>query len=303
MFDRVSLITLTAPRLLLMAAPLVFVACQVLPGGVSGPTPTAFPGVPNEPGSATPTPMPAFFGQPYVPDTGRTFIAQSWLENGADMPFADDTEFRLFLWDDGSLGARTGCGGFSAATYSIEDGFLRLTEVERSRNLSEDACGNTRAAQDDWIARFLTAAPTFDLNGQTLVLAAGVSVITFAELIEPPPTPRIGFVGILDRASQGGDEINVPRGLIASVTFLDDGSVSWKVGDCASGAANYMGVDNDTVTFTEPSSTGICAGGKGSVADAVMSVFSTSTAEYRHENLSLRLSTPDTQLYFADADY
>lgn len=293
------LISRTLRRLLLAAAPLVVMACEVLPGGVSGPTPTAFPGVPNEPGSATPTPMPAFFGQPYVPDTGRTFIAQSWLENGADMPFADDTEFRLFLWDDGSLGARTGCGGFSAATYSIEDGFLRLTEVERSRNLSEDACGNTRAAQDDWIARFLTAAPTFDLNGQTLVLAAGVSVITFAELIEPPPTPRIRFVGILDRASQGGDEINVPGGLTASVTFLDDGSVSWEIGDCGSGGATYVGVDNHTINFTDTTTNSSCKGNTAAVEEAVTSVFSSTGVEYAVEG-SLSLTATDTQLVFSD---
>ena len=243
--------------------------------------------------------MPAFLGQPYVPNTGRTFIAQSWLENGADKPFADDTEFRLILYDDGRLGARTGCGSFGASSYSVDDGILRLTDVQRSRNLSEDGCGNTRAAQDDWIARFLTATPTFDLNGQTLVLAAGVSVITFMELIEPPPTPRIRFVGILDSATHGDDEIKVPRGLIASVTFLDDGSVTWKIGDCGSGSASYVGVDNHTVNFTDTTTKGRCKGDIAAVEEAVTSLFSGTSVEYAVEG-NLTLATSDMVLVFAD---
>lgn len=279
-------------RLFLAAGPLVLVACQILPGGMAGPTPTHFAGEANEPGSATPTPMPAFFG-PIGPERPvRHFVSVSRTHDGQDAPFVDGRPIDLWYADDGHLGV-TGCNhmGFE---YTLVDGRLMATPTGQSLI----GCGPAGTIQDSDIARFVESDPTFDLAGESLVLASGGTVITFAERIQPPPTPRIRFVGILDRASHGNDEINVPASLISSVTFLDDGSVSWEIGDCGSGGATYVGVDNHTITFTDAGIDSSCTDETATVEEAVTSVLSTASVEYRVDSGNLSLSTPDTELEF-----
>jgi hypothetical protein len=159
-------------------------------------------------------------------------------------------------------------------------------------------CGPEATIQDSDIARFVESGPSFDLAGGSLVLASGGTVVTFAERIEPAPTPSIRFVGVLKHVYQTDGEMDLPASLDLTVTFLDDGSVSWDVGNCGSGTASYVGIDNHVITFTDAESDSSCTGDTAAVEEAVTSVLSTVNVEYRVENPTLTLSTPITELVF-----
>lgn len=120
---------------------------------------------------------------------GRTFVSESVTEDGQPRPLVDGTRIRLTVHDDGGgIGADAGCniiGGQLARTphrLVIDD----LTSTEM-------ACPPDRGEQDEWLAGFLDADPTYALRGPRLRLVVGATVIRLVDdevvhLARPPAT-------------------------------------------------------------------------------------------------------------------
>lgn len=80
-------------------------------------------------------------------------------------------------FDEGNLAAQAGCNTiFGAAAW--DDGTLRFTGEPARTSMG---CVDGLAEQDDWLAAFLTAGPSVELDGTTLTLDDGTATITLEQ--------------------------------------------------------------------------------------------------------------------------
>lgn len=102
-------------------------------------------------------------------------------EDGTARAMVDDAVIAL-RFTDGQLSATAGCNHLGA-TYSVEDGVLRLDELSST----DMGCDPERHQQDEWLADFLAAAPTVETSEDGFTLAGGRTSIRFVDLefVEP----------------------------------------------------------------------------------------------------------------------
>jgi heat shock protein HslJ len=221
---------------------------------------------------------------------GTEWLSASVTEGGADRPLLDGTQVRLGF-NDGELAASAGCNSMGG-DYRIDSGRL----VFDGGWMTEMVCDEERAAQDDWLFRFLDAQPTIAQDGDKLTLTSGDVVIALldAEVAEPD-LPLTGTTWTVDTIVSGDAASSVPDGALASLVFTDDGRVEVNTG-CNTGGGTYEAT-NDTITVSEVITTlRACGGAEGQLESAVRAVITAGDIDYVIDASSLTLMAGDQSL-------
>ena len=153
-------------------------------------------------------------------------------------------------------------------------------------------------AQDDWLVTMLGSEPKLTLNGDELTLTSGETVISLldAEVAEPDQ-PLAGPTWTLTSLITGDAVSSVPEGVIANITFNDDGTVAINPG-CNSGGGTYA-VDGDSISFSDLITTEMaCLGPAMDVEAAVIAVLSADEITFAIDASTLTLMATDIGLQF-----
>src|SRR5690242_17014558 len=98
---------------------------------------------------------------------GRTFLSTAVTEKGEDRPLAPGTRL-LLTFQDGNLRAHAGCNHVTGPV-SLDGGRVGVGALASTMM----SCGDVLDGQDRWLAGFLSANPTWRLDGDDLVLSTG----------------------------------------------------------------------------------------------------------------------------------
>ncbi len=276
-------------RLSIAILTLSLAACSMGPGAPASPTPSVPPSA-SPPASASPSPT-----QPPQGLDGRSFLSVAVTEDGAPRPLAPDTRIRL-NFDGTNLGASAGCNQIGG-TYELDGDRIVYT----GGAMTEMGCDPPRHAQDDWLVAFLGSGPTYALNGHDLVLTSGTTVVTLLdEEAADPDRPLVGTTWTLTTIFSGGPDgaaVSIPEGVVATLTFNEDGTVDVHPG-CNQGSGTYT-VDGDTITFGDIAMTAMgCDDARGQVEADVVTVLGAATVQFAIDGAGLTLETEEGGLQF-----
>ncbi|MGW5055286.1 META domain-containing protein [Actinokineospora sp. NPDC004072] len=181
-------------------------------------------------------------------------------ESGRDL--VEGTRVRLEFTGDGRLLASAGCNTISGP---VETGGGKVVVTDLA--VTEMGCDPDRHAQDEWLAGWLAAAPTWRLDGERLVLAAeGVELV----LARPAVPPLLGTTWVVDTLIDGEVAASVPAR--ATLVFSAD-RVAVDTG-CNTGSAGYR-LSGAAIVFEPPVLTRMaCAPEVMAVEDAIVAVLS-----------------------------
>lgn len=220
----------------------------------------------------------------------REFLSTSVTEDGQDRPLVDGTQIRL-TFNDGQIGASAGCN-IMGGSYRIEDGRLLF----EGGGMTEMGCDDARHAQDDWLFGFLGSQPTISLDGSDLTLAAGGTVVELVDReVADPDRDLVGPTWTVASIISGDAVSSVPNGVVATLTFADDGRFDVQTG-CNEGGGSYE-VDGDRLRFGDIETTDIgCLGGARQLEAAVLAVLAADELAYEIDAASLQISAGDRGL-------
>ncbi|HEY0638989.1 MAG TPA: META domain-containing protein [Pseudonocardiaceae bacterium] len=176
--------------------------------------------------------------------TGRKFVSTEITEAGAPRPLAAGTRISLQFTDDGRLLAHAGCNNLQGPVR-LTDGKLGVTDL----SMTEMGCEKPLHEQDTWLAGFLGEAPTVVLDGVSLRLTAGETVMVLADReVAQPDVPFEDTTWTLDTILLGDTAASAPAGSTATLRF-SGGTVEVHTG-CNTGTGTYQ-VNGDTLTIGE----------------------------------------------------
>jgi heat shock protein HslJ len=241
------------------------------------------------PSPSPPSPAPAGLD-------GREFLSTSIMHDGIDRPLVAGTRIRL-TFREGQLGAHAGCNHLGAAYVLNENGL-----VLGSLSTTDMGCDPPRHAQDEWLAGFLTATPTVTLDGATLTLEGGGTVMTLLDReVADPDVELVGPLWVLDAIVTGDAVSSVPAGVVASLRFNAEGWVEVDTG-CNTGGGSYA-ADEATITFAPIGLTRIaCMGPAGEVERVVLDALTADRLDYAIDARSLTLGAGELSLILRAAD-
>jgi len=162
----------------------------------------------------------------------RTFLSTAVTENGAARALVAGTRIRLTVQPGGAVSFNAGCNHVSGKA-SFDGGKLVVGELATT----EMGCDPARHDQDDWLAAFVGAGPSWTLDGGVLKLRAGKTEITMQdEKTAAPDRPLTGTRWTVDTVVTGDVVGSVP-GAVGSVPggaeaylVLADGKVTGSTG-------------------------------------------------------------------------
>lgn len=213
--------------------------------------------------------------------------------DGAPYALVAGTRIRL-TFADGQLSASGGCN-IIGGNLAIDGNKLLFTGAY----MTEMACQQALMSQDDWLVAFLTASPTFVLNGNDLTLTSGTTVVTLLDReVAEPDQPLVGPTWSLSALINGDVVASVPANGSARITFAADGTFALNDG-CNSGFGDYA-VDGDAITFANIATTKIaCSGAAAQIEQAVLTVLRSASISFAIDANSLTLMAGDAGLQFS----
>jgi heat shock protein HslJ len=179
-----------------------------------------------EPGeSSSPTSVPG------SSEPGGELDGREVLATGAQgFEIVGGTTIRL-AFERASVRADAGCNHMSS-DYEVVDGVLHLGSLGSTAM----ACDPPLMDQDERLATFLMSKPAVELDGDTLTLTSGRSVITLLDReVADPDRPLEGTRWVLDTIVSGDSASSIPTGITASLT-ISDGTMRIDSG-CNTGSA------------------------------------------------------------------
>lgn len=223
---------------------------------------------------------------------GRTFLSTGVTEDGRERALVEGTRVRLSFEED-QLTAQAGCNTMFAG-YRLEDEVLRVDGVGGT----EMGCPEALMAQDTWLVDLLGSAPVVAVDGDTVTLTGGGTMLTLLDReVADPDRPLVGTVWGVDSLISGDAVASVPGGAQARLTFGDDGTVEILSG-CNEGSAPYTHdaregtlVVGDVVMTAEA-----CEDERGDLEEAVLGVLRAGEVEVSIEGPSLTLRAGDRGL-------
>jgi heat shock protein HslJ len=221
-----------------------------------------------------------------VTPQGRTFLSTAVTEHGKPRPLVGSGRIEL-VFDGDQLRAHASCN-YLSGTVLLAGGRLDVTDLAST----EMGCDPDRHAQDEWLTAFLSARPTWRLDGATLVLRAADTEIRLTDRrIVQPDRALLGTRWVVDTVLDGKTAGSVPRSTEAHLVFRDGDRVEGSTGcNTFSGTATRQG---DTVRFSRIAVTRIgCSGDVGRLEAAVLAVLD-GPATLRIEADRLTLTRPD----------
>lgn len=146
---------------------------------------------------------------------GRTFVSTVITEGGHTYQLVRGTRIRL-TFNRAELAANAGCNHLSGRV-DIEGERLIATNLGSTHM----GCANDLNGQDAWLAKVLTARPTWQLDGANLVLRdAGTEIRLVDSRADAPDRPLQGTRWTVESTVDGPAVASVPDG--AYVVFHDD---------------------------------------------------------------------------------
>lgn len=174
---------------------------------------------------------------------GRTFLSTEVAEDGVPRDLVEGSRISV-TFEDGQLSAQAGCntmfGGYEVDGDTLVVDGLAMTEM---------GCPEDLMAQDAWLAALLQSGPALAVDGDTLVLTGGSTVLTLQDReVADPDRPFTGTVWRVDSLISGDAVSTVPGEAEATLTFAEDGTVE-VMGGCNQGSGNYE-LDQEEGTVT-----------------------------------------------------
>jgi heat shock protein HslJ len=196
----------------------------------------------------------------------RTFLSTTVTENGQERPLVPGTRLRL-TFHDGDVRAYAGCNHLTGRA-SVDGERLVVDRFATTRM----ACDAPLEEQDAWLAGFLSAGPTWRLDGDDLVLSTGDTEIRLVDrTTADPDRPLRGTRWVVDSIIDDQSATSVPAGAEAYLTLDDNDRV-----EGFTGCNNFGGQAAERggrITFSEIFSTKMaCDGDPGRLESAVLAV-------------------------------
>jgi heat shock protein HslJ len=243
------------------------------------------------------TPSPSVSPSPTAPPAGldgRTFVSTSVVRAGTDFPLVPNTQLRLAFIDSRQLGASAGCNSIFGG-YQLQGNVLLVDQL----GTTDMACNPPALmAQETWFTQLLSSRPTLGLDGNTLTVTSGDTVITMLDReVAEPDAQLVGPTWTVETIINGESASSVPMGATAWLQFGADGRASLNTG-CNSGGGPYT-ADAGTITFGPIATTKMfCAGPGGQLEQAVLEVLNAQTVDYSidAQTLSLQAGAAGLQL-------
>jgi heat shock protein HslJ len=197
---------------------------------------------------------------------GRTFLSSTVTVNGEDRPLAPGTRLSV-TFQDGDLRVHAGCNHMSGPV-SLDGGRLDVGAFASTMM----SCGDALDEQDRWLAGFLSANPTWRLDGDDLVLSTGDTEIRLTDRkIADPDRPLRGTRWVVESIIDNQAVSSVPAGAEAHLTLRDGDRV-----EGFTGCNNFGGTAVERggrITFSNIFSTRMaCIGDSERLESAVLSV-------------------------------
>lgn len=223
---------------------------------------------------------------------GRTFLSEAVTEDGRPKALVEGTEIRIELHDDGRLTASAGCNTLGGTPTLTADAI----ELGDGVSTTEMGCDPALHEQDGWLADFLTAGPSYALDGDRLQLTSGTTVIDLVDRETADPDRALeGTTWTLDGIVDGQTVGSVPAGVTATVVF-QGGTVTVATSDCNGGSGSYelddAGDGTGTVTFSPLASTLMGCPEPAAAVDAAIGAVLDGPVDYRVEAAALTLTHP-----------
>ncbi|MFD5824913.1 META domain-containing protein [Lentzea sp. NPDC060358] len=172
---------------------------------------------------------------------GKVFHSTSVTEQGKVRALVEGTRVRVEFTDDGRLIARAGCNQMQAPV-SLGGGRLEVSELSTTAM----GCPNPGLhEQDEWLSNFLSATPSWRMDGGNLVVTGTSAEIVLAQEV---PAALEGGEWTVDTLLTGDTASSVPGGVVATLAF-QDGGVRVLAG-CNSGSARYR-TEGQSITFEQ----------------------------------------------------
>jgi heat shock protein HslJ len=197
---------------------------------------------------------------------GRTFLSTTATENGEPRPLVPGTQLRL-TFQNGQVRAHAGCNHMTGPA-SLDGGRLGVGALTSTLM----SCGDALDEQDRWLARFLSANPTWRLDGDDLILSTGDTEIRLTDQrIADPDRPLRDTRWVVDSIIDNQSLTSVPAGVEAYLMLRDGDRVEGFTGcNTFGGTAVERG---GRITFSNIFSTRkACPGESGRLESAVLSV-------------------------------
>ncbi|MFL6144862.1 MAG: META domain-containing protein [Labedaea sp.] len=216
---------------------------------------------------------------------GRTFLSTGVIESGKPKALVERTTVTFRFTDDGRLLADAGCNTI-AGPVDTAGGRLAVAEPGSTAM----GCDAPRHAQDEWLATFLAARPSWRLDGSDLTVRTDGTTLAMRDReVAVPDLPLEGRRWTVDTILDGETAASVPVGVPAGLTF-GSGTVTVEAG-CNRGSGSYA-VSGDTITFTGVATTKkACEPDRATVENAVLGVLR-GPVSYRVDGDRLSLKQP-----------
>lgn len=217
---------------------------------------------------------------------GRVFLSTEVTQAGKPRELVDGTTVRLTFTGDGQLIAEAGCNTMQGPVRVTEDklGVSDLTTTGMG-------CDAARHEQDTWLADFLGAAPTMNIDGSTLTLTAGDRVIVLLDReVAQPDAALEGPTWVVDTLISGQTASSLPTGVSATLVF-EAGSVQVNTG-CNTGGASYT-LDGATLVFSDLFVTRMACSADIMQVEATVTATLTGEATFTIEAERLTITHPD----------
>lgn len=213
---------------------------------------------------------------------GRSF--ESTETSGYDLVEGSTITLRFA---DGSLGANAGCNSMSGA-FTIEDGALSVGEMAATMM----ACDEALMAQDTWLGEFFAAGPQVALDGDTLTLTSGDTVLTLTDReVADPDRELEGTAWELESLVTADAVSTVPAGVTTPTLMIEGGQLQVHLG-CNRGNAEVT-VGEGTLEIGPLATTRMACPGDGDQVEQHLGQVLTGTVEYSIEADQLTLTNGD----------
>lgn len=163
---------------------------------------------------------------------GRTFLSTGVTENGQTKQLVAGTRIRISFGEEGRrIGVNAGCNHMGGEAR-VENGRLVAGEMA----MTAMGCDGGRSEQDEWLAKFLTGAPTISSTGSELVLVNNATEIRLLDrTVADPDRPLMGTRWTVESVIDGQTASSIPRGATAQLLLNADGTFTGNTG------CNHMG--------------------------------------------------------------
>ncbi|HSP04955.1 MAG TPA: META domain-containing protein [Acidimicrobiales bacterium] len=164
-------------------------------------------------------------------------------EAGAPRPLVAGTAISL-RFDEGRVGASLGCNQLGGP-YELDGDRLLVEDL----SMTEMGCDPERHAQDEWFAGVLQSEPTVVVDGDTMTLTAGETVVRFVDReVAEPDQELVGTTWEVDGFADGQDPEDAAMSVAvdqpATVRFGEDGFVTGNDGCNAFGTGEVDGTQD-----------------------------------------------------------